>query len=437
MSGPESSPSYPFMIELNEAWRILARAVADYSLSHRDQSVPVEAALGRVLAETVLARCDQPLFDQSAMDGIALAAALKQPGEELKCPVVATVAAGDVPDVAKPIGQNCVRIMTGAPIPSTCDTVVMVEEVVFEGSDPETAVVSRDLTVGRHIRRRGENIKEGNVLAPAGTRVTAPVLAGLLSQGVRRVSVRAPIRVGIATTGDEVIDYRRALRPGQIYNSNGAAVAAALVGHGGFASFGAASGAGLAGAAVELQHLGVLPDDLEQTESALARCSDLDLVVVTGGVSMGEFDHVPRAARQAGFEPLFHKVRMKPGKPVWFGRHEQGTLLMGLPGNPVSSLVGTLLFAHPLVRGLQVGRMAVPGFVQVKLDGDVANRGRLPLFVPARMETREGSYVAAPLLTSGSGDVTRFSFCQALLCVAPGDALKKGDLVQVFLSFNP
>ncbi|CAM2008478.1 molybdopterin molybdotransferase MoeA [Acanthopleuribacter pedis] len=434
MAGAHHRPAHPFMIELEEAWRLLAETVAAVSPAPANPSLPVEAALGRVLAETVVARCDNPPFDQSAMDGIALSAALKKPGEPLACPVVATVAAGDVPDDAKPIGQNCVRIMTGAPIPSTCDTVVMVEDVSFTPGEPEIAHLQNELIVGRHIRRRGENIARGEVLAPAGTRVTAPMLAALLSQGVRRVSVRRPIRVGVATTGDEVVDYRRELRPGQIYNSNALAVAAALSGSTGTFALGPA---GLGDSALELQHLGVLPDDLAETESALARCTDLDVVVVTGGVSMGEFDHVPRAAAQAGFQPLFHKVRMKPGKPVWFGKHSAGTLMLGLPGNPVSSLVGTLLFVQPLVRGLQVGALTPPGFIQLPLEGDVRNGGRLPLFVPARVVRRAAGFSVMPLTTSGSGDVTRFSFCQALLRVLPGDALKKGELVQVLLPFNP
>lgn len=422
MSDALDSAPFPSMIELEQAWSLLAEAVADVAGDGETQSLPLEAALGRVLADAVLARCDQPPFDQSAMDGIALAAALKQPGQTLVCPVDGVVAAGDLPDAVMPRAGSCVRIMTGAPLPRNCDAVVMVEQVRFEAGDPERVVLVEDVAVGAHVRRRGENMQVGAVAAPAGARITAPMLGALLAQGVRRVCVRRPLRVGFATTGDEVVDYRRALQPGQIYNSNALAVAAAL---------------GDQGGAMELQQLGVLPDDLAATETCLARCHDLDLVIVTGGVSMGRFDHVPQAARQAGYAPVFHKIRMKPGKPVWFGKHPKGALLLGLPGNPVSALVGTWLFAHPLVRALQGSPFCPPPMVHAPLDDEVRNRGRLPLFVPALLHSRAAGMSVSPLVTSGSGDAARFSFCQALLRVAPGAALKKGELVQVLLPFNP
>ncbi len=422
MSEALDNASFPTMIELEQAWSLLAQVAADVSGERETQSLPLEAALGRVLAEAVPARCDQPPFDQSAMDGIALAAALKQPGQTLVCPVDGVVAAGDQPDALLPREGACVRIMTGAPLPRNCDAVVMVEQVRFEAGDPERAVLVEEVAVGAHVRRRGENMRAGEPAAPAGARITAPMLAALLGQGVRRVRVARPLRVGIATTGDEVVDYRRALQPGQIYNSNALAVAAALGSHDG---------------AMELQQLGVLPDDLEATETCLARCHDLDLVIVTGGVSMGRFDHVPQAARQAGYAPVFHKIRMKPGKPVWFGRHPDGPLLLGLPGNPVSALVGTWLFGKPLVRALQGTPFFVPPLVNAPLEDAVHNRGRLPLFVPAVCHNRDGGLSVRPLVTSGSGDAARFSFCQALLRVAPGAALKKGELVQVLLPFNP
>lgn len=422
MSDAVDRAPFPTMIELEQAWSFLAQAAADAHDDGVTQSLPLEAAVGRVLAEDVTARCDQPPFDQSAMDGIALPAALKQPGQTLVCPVDGVVAAGDRPDAVLPRAGACVRIMTGAPLPRNCDAVVMVEQVRFEAGDPERAVLVDEVTAGAHVRRRGENLRAGTPAAPAGARVTAPMLGALLAQGVRRVAVKRPLRVGIATTGDEVIDYRRALQPGQIYNSNARAVAAALGAH---------------GDGLELQQLGVLPDDLAATESCLARCRDLDLVIVTGGVSMGNFDHVPQAASQAGYVPVFHKIRMKPGKPVWFGRHAAGTLLLGLPGNPVSALVGTWLFAAPLVRALQGAPFVAPPFVNAPLVGDVRNRGGLPLFVPATVHNHDGDLVVRPLVTSGSGDAARFSFCQALLRVAPGAALKKGELVQVLLPFNP
>ena len=415
----ESSRQERYMIEVEEALRLIGQAFEHSGALVGSDDMALETALGRVLSTPVECRLDHPGFDQSAMDGIAFRGAS---GGRLR--VIGTVAAGDPPDQLMPGPGECVRIMTGAPVPSSTDTVEMVEQVRFEtetdeaGNAREIAVLEGEIHGGRHIRRQGENARAGEPLYPEGTLVRAGELAGLLSQGVRRVRVRRKIRIGIATTGDEVVPYHRPLEPGQIYNTNALALAGLLE-----------------APSVEIVQLGVFPDDLVQTRACLEVNTDLDVLVLTGGVSMGRFDFVPEAAERAGFVPQFHKVRMKPGKPLWFGRHPEGTFLFGLPGNPVSAMVGTLLFVTPLVRALATGSFREPLWTSMPLATACANRARFPFFAGGSFTPTSTGLHVTPLPTSGSGDVIRFSHWDTLIRLPPSAEFESETTVQVLLPF--
>ena len=400
------------MIPIEDAYRSLAETFATLtSESSRDEVLPTDAALGRVLAEAVSCRFPSPPFNASAMDGIAFTWS----ADTQTYKIIGTVAAGDIPDLLQPGGDECVRIMTGAPVPTGADTVQMVEKVAFDG---EVATLQETVVCGSHIRYKGENLETGTPLYGPGTLITAGVLAGLLSNGLRFVRVRARLRIGIAATGNEVIDYRRPLLPGQIYNSNALTV-----------------GALLTSPAVQILQLGTFPDKLEETVACIGANCDLDLLVLSGGVSMGNFDLVPEAAETAGFKKVFHKIRMKPGKPLWFGAHSSGCLLFGLPGNPVSAMVGAMLYVKPMVRALLTGNFQEPLWGQGILTSSVRNRGRLPYFVGARLQSHSGALNVQPLTTSGSGDVLRFSLFETLLRLKPETEYNSGDGIQVLLPF--
>lgn len=401
------------MIEIAEAYQQLA-ALATTCRAKRAQRpaqvVPVTQANGRVLATSVTCRYDAPGFDQSAMDGIAFA--WQEDLRQLK--VVGVVAAGDVPDSVALAAGTCVRMMTGAPVPTSADTVVPVERLTF--SDDGTHVcVNVQPQIGDHVRKRGENLRQGAPLFAANTWINATVLSALAAQGIAEVSVKPKIQVGILTTGNEVVDHRATLAAGQIHDSNGPGIAALLdQPH------------------IAWESLGSMPDQLQTLRDLLANHTYLDLIILTGGVSMGDFDFVPQAAQDAGFRHCFHKVRIKPGKPLLVSEHPAGTVLFGLPGNPVSSLVSTRLFVLPFISGLVAKQMQAPLMLELPLSS-AAEGAKFPYYVPVQWDQWQGELAVKPVPISGSGDIVRFAQGETLACLPPTKKLCAGEKVQVLL----
>ena len=297
------------MLTVEEA---LARCMT-MQVARRVEQVSRAQSCGRVLAEDVRAAGPLPRWDNSAMDGYALRAADARPGARL--PVVMTIPADSVGDQQLSPGQAA-RIMTGAPVPGGADTVVMQEHVTRDGDHIVLGEGSAE--AGQHIRRVGEEIAAGQVVLSAGTEVT-PAMVGLLAAlGVRRVlAVKRP-RVGLISTGDELVAPGRPLRRGQIWSSNADALAALVRDAG--------------GAPVDL---GFAPDTVAGTVAAFRRGLDAGcaLLLSTGGVSVGDLDVVKDALADVGAEMVFWKVRVKPGKPLALG-HVGEVPVFGLPGNP-------------------------------------------------------------------------------------------------------
>lgn len=400
-------PTSKVLIPLEEAYELLKSAFSHQN--DKRERLFLTHCLGRYLAESAPCRMDHPGFDQSAMDGIAF----RWKAKTRPLRLIGTMAAGDRPDTLVIEGDDAARIMTGAPIPQGADTVMMIEKVRI---NDDTCWLEEPGTSGQHIRFRGENMKQGDVLAEAGVPLTAARIAALTAQGISDAVVKPRLRIGIATTGNEIIPHFQPLRPGQIHNSNAPALEAFF------------SAPDLA-----CMQLGVLPDDLEQTTACLAKHTDLDVLVLTGGVSMGDFDFVPAAAEAAGFKPHFHKVRMKPGKPVWVGRHDSGTWLFGLPGNPVSALVGATLFIQPVLNAMRTGRFQPPHKIHMPLASGIKNHSKFPFFQGCQLVIKDGVTCAKPVKTSGSGDILRFGASELLLCIPPKEALNPGAPVEVLL----
>jgi len=326
----------PGLLDLFDA---RARMIAAARPVDGSERVSLARAAGRVLAEEVTASLDLPGVDNSAMDGYALRLAERSPAG---LPVTLRVPAGA--GVLRLPPGGCARIFTGAPVPLGADAVVPQERVSL---DAEGRIhIEGELAEGANIRRRGEETRAGELLLPAGARLDAAAIALLASHGIAEVAVVRRLTVALISTGDELIEPGAVRVPGQVYDSNRAMLAALL-----------------ARAGCDVLDLGVIADTSLDLHQAFARARDeADLVVCSGGVSVGEEDHVrPVVERLGGI--AFHGVAMKPGKPFALGylgeSLEAGTPLIGLPGNPVASLVGWQLLALPFVQGRQ-GRTPAP-----------------------------------------------------------------------------
>jgi molybdopterin molybdotransferase len=334
------------------------------------EEVALDQALGRVLAQPVLARLTLPPWDNSAMDGFALRAVDATPGAAL--PVAGEVAAGGSPSRALEPG-TALRIFTGAPMPAGADAVVPIEDADYSGS---TVVINVPPAAGAHIRRAGSDIRSGDQLLTAGTRLTAARIALAAAGGYASLAVHRRPRVAVLATGNELVAAGQPLGPSQIPDSN---------------SVGLAAQAREAG--TEPRSFGVARDDLGDVVARLREAVDwADVVVVSGGVSVGAHDVVKDAFEALGRLELW-RVAIQPGKPLAFGRADgpRAVLLFGLPGNPVSSFVTFELFVRPVLRRLSghtdlIGRPVVHArladavrkpldrrsFLRVQLDGDVA-----------------------------------------------------------------
>ena len=284
---------------------------------------PLQSAHQMVLAESLYAQLDVPQWDNSAMDGYALRASdLAQAGSSL--PLAGRIAAGDQPEQTLPAAQ-CMHILTGAPIPLGADTVVAQEDCTIS---PEH-IVFNDYKVDANIRRRAEEIQQGQLLLAAGTRLRAQEIGLLASQGYAEVEVYTPLRIGLISSGNELCALGQPLESGQIYDINSYSLGALLQGLG-----------------FQVTHYPNMSDDLEQSRHCLAKASsEQDVLISSGGVSVGEEDHLKHAVSSLGQLNLW-RVAIQPGKPLAFGM-VGSTPWIGLPGNPAAALITALIIARP------------------------------------------------------------------------------------------
>jgi len=382
------------MLEVSNALDIvLGRTAALPAVSVRLSA----GALGRVVTEPVTSDLDSPPYAKSVMDGYAVRSQDTLAPANLT--VIEEVPAGRMPTRSVGPGQAA-RVMTGAPIPDGADAVIPHEEVQASG---DMVRVARAVKPGTFILPRGREMRAGDVVIPAGT-VLTPVAFGLLA-AVGRTDVRvhpAP-RLAIISTGDELVEPPTRPGPGQIRNSNGPMLVAL---------------AALAGA--EARYLGIARDDKAGLAMLVRDGLDQsDVLVLSGGVSAGKFDFVPDVLRELGVESHFHKVRMKPGKPLLFGTRG-ATLVFGLPGNPVSSFVGFELFIRPALR--KMGGQAIPGptFVPVPLAADLNADNDRPTYAPATLNRTADGLRVHPAGWFGSADLRGLLVTDALIALPAG-----------------
>ena len=359
------------------------------------EPVELAQALGRVLAEPARAVVDLPPFPSSAMDGYALRAS-DVPGA---LPVVERIAAGRPATRALDDGE-AMGISTGGVVPDGADAVVPIENVVASDNGVE---VADPVAVGAHIRPRGGDVAAGGVVVSAGTRLGPTQLGALAAAGLSAVVCARRPRVAVLATGSELVRPGESLAPGQVYEANGLMLASAL----------AAAGA-------EAEELPAVADDEAAHRAAIARGLEADVLVTSGGVSVGPHDLVRRIESELGVEEVFWQVAVKPGKPVSFGIRG-GTLVFGLPGNPVSSLVGCELFVKPALRALQGVTDPLPRFEAGRLTARLRRNPFRDELVRARTTRGDDGVALEPLTGQESHMIARAAAADALVHVPRGD----------------
>lgn len=368
-------------------------------------------ALGRVLAAPVQARWDLPPADNSAMDGYAFAHAGQKAGEALR--VSGFLPAGAVQNTTLTPGE-AVRIMTGAPLPPGADTVVPSEEVESAGDEIQLQKAPK---LGEHVRLRGEEFVAGETLLAPGTAIHSGEIGLLAAAGVTRISVHPAPRVALLSTGDELVELGETPGPGQIVNSNFHLLAARLREEG-----------------CAVIPLGIARDRAGELDEKIARgLAEADLLITTGGVSVGDRDLVQETLRRHDFCLGFWKVAIKPGKPVLFGT-ARGVPVLGLPGNPAASAATFELFARPALRRLGGHGDPLPPRLRAILTAPVKGGGKRQSFLWGSLTEAAGRYAFSPSSRQESGQTRNLQGSRALLPVPIGAPdLASGDEVEVLL----
>ena len=399
----------PSLLDPDQALgEILARCTA---LPSRE--LPLADAAGRVLAAPVVAPAALPPFDNSAMDGYALAGGAEPLPTGSEWPVEGEQAAGDGATRAQ---HGAWEIMTGARLPDGLDRVIPVEQTERLQSPPRVRLLA-DVERGQNVRGAGSDVPAGDAVLAAATVLAPQHLMLLAALGVGRMTVAERPRVAVLCTGRELVDDPAApLAPGQIRNSNGPFLATRL-----------------ARAGAELAHIETVGDDVDAFVAAFerARGTGVQVVVSTGAVSMGRYDFVPEALQRLGAEVLFHKLAVRPGKPLLFARLPDGTLFFGLPGNPIAVAVGLRFFVEPALRAMLGLPREVPW--QVPLATDYAKKPRLRFHLKARVALDARGQLAAHVLAGQESYRIRPLAAANAWVVVPLDAaaLPAGTLVEV------
>lgn len=409
-AAPRAAHTLSRMIDVDEAQRRILEAFGPLSIERR----PLTDALGFVLAEDVIADCHVPAFSNAAMDGFAVHAqdtVGASPDRPVLLRVIAEAAAGYQNDTVLAQG-TAIRIMTGAPVPDGADAVVRFEETdeatgTTRHGVGDVVAIHRAATVGEHVRPIGEDVQAGATILSAGTRVRPAEIGVLATLNRTHAPVHRRPRVGILATGDEIVDPGEPLAPGQIRNSNAPMLAAMVTRVGG-----------------EPVSLGIARDNRDELRLCLVKAKGLDLILTTGGVSVGDYDLVKQVLQREGRIHLW-EVRIKPGKPLAFGWLGE-TPLLGLPGNPVAAAVAFEQFARPAIRTmLGDPNLAVPTVV-ARLADRIENRGGRRHFVRVAVTATPDGYQAHVAGGQGSSVLSTLAKANGLLVIPEDVAVAEG-----------
>lgn len=351
------------------------------------EEVALDKAVGRTLAETVESDRDYPPFNRVAMDGYAVRSADFNGENAAELKLSGEVYAGQNPDSSL-APQSCYKIMTGAPLPAGADAVVSVEESERVNGSTVVLKPSKKVVSGMNVARKGEDLRGSQKVFDPGTYINPAVVSLLASVGKSRVKVYKNPGVAVLSTGYELKDPEEDINPWEIRDANRYALQA-MLNHEGIP-------------AVYSEKLSADPKALE---NGLKQALQQDVVILSGGISMGETDLVPEILYKEGFERCFHKVMIKPGKPVWFGVHPGGRVVFALPGNPVSCQVTFRIFISPFLR-LSTGAQA-PGPIYLPLNRGRWKKSSFDEFFPVKVSRMaDGKSMLIPLSNQGSEDIT-------------------------------
>ena len=397
---------------------MLTPAEADALIGQHLQCLPIESlplaqCAGAVLRENIYAERDQPPFDCVTMDGIALDSRAAAAGRRA-FRVQATQAAGD-PPLTLAENTACIDVMTGAVLPAGCDSVIPLEELTVAGGE---AVLGAALQIQpwQNVHRRGTDTRQGALLVAAGARLHPPEIAIAAGAGMARIRVSSQPMLAVISTGNELIEPGEPVLAHQVRRSNAYGIVSALREHG-FQR-------------VADEH--IRDDAGELRERLRFHLETHDVLVLSGGVSMGKFDLVPQVLEELGVHAVFHRVAQRPGKPLWFGMAPSGAAVFGLPGNPVSSLVCLSRYVLPALFASLGSRPPPPE--RLALGAPITVTAPLTHFMPVRIEQDDwGRPWAMPAPTNGSGDFAALAGTDGFVELPPGpNAYKKGFVTRLF-----
>lgn len=396
-------------LTFDQARAVITEKIAEMAPEPSRETVRLEDALGRVLAVEVTADRDYPPFNRSARDGFAVRASdVANPPARMK--IIGQTRAGEPSKFQIQPGET-VEIMTGAPGPEGADTVVMWEHSTRDGDD---VTLEKSVPAGKNLIFRGSEAKQGSVVLERGVPLDYPEIALLASTGNASVEVCRKPAVAILSTGDEVVELDVAPEPFQIRNSNAYSLAMQVRRQGG-----------------EPRILPIAPDQLDRTRELVEEGLKADLLLLSGGVSMGKYDFVEQALRELGAEFFFTQVKIQPGRPLVFGR-AGSTPVFGLPGNPISTMVTFEVFARIALHRL-AGRKSSPlPYLVARLGSDFKHKPVLTRFLPSVLQGDYGDATVNPVKWQGSGDLVALARANCFLVATPDrESWKAGESIFV------
>lgn len=397
------------MITVEEADKIIQAEQRDYGA----EIMPFELTLGRVLAENIKADRDLPPFNRVTMDGIAVNYSAIENGVS-SFHIKAVQAAGDQP-VEVTETDHCIEIMTGAALPSSLDTIIRYEDIEIRGDLASLVIDQKFIKKGQNIHIKGRDKQKDDIVATLGQLITPAIISLVASVGESELRVKKLPRVVIISSGDELVEVEQTPLIYQIRKSNNYTVKAVLQQHNIEAS---------------MMHI---PDDPEITKSLIRQClQNYDVLILTGGISMGKFDYIPKALEELQVEKLFHKVKQRPGKPFWFGKHNNGVVVFAFPGNPVATFMCLHRYFLPWLQSTLELKAKSPAYAI--LENDVIFQPELKYFLQVELNlNNEGRLIATPVEGNGSGDFANLAGTDAFMELPlEKNKFKKGEVYRIW-----
>ncbi len=391
------------MIEFEQAFNLVLK----HTKVLNTEQVLVEDSVGRILKEDVYSKIEMPPFNKSAMDGYALKAGdIRDVPVKLRC--IGFLQAGQI-FAGKISRGECVKIMTGASLPQGADSVVMVEETKTQ---KEYVQINKSVNKGANICLQGEDIRRNQKVLLESTVISTASISLLATVGKRFVKLIKMPKVSVLNTGGEIVPLGRKLSLGQIYNSNGPQLLALLKNQG-----------------IRPDFLGIAKDTSGELKKAIKKGLKADMLLISGGVSMGDYDLVPGILKELGVKEIFHKVRMKPGKPLFFGI-KSNTIVFGIPGNPVSNFLAYQVFIKPALLKMTGYKQCASLFKTGVITGDFRQKTGRKHFVPVKISLIDKTYYISTLSSHGSADIFTLSKADGFMVVEENaDAIKANSII--------